>query len=107
MNEFLGRNSKNVSPDSESAPPRYHVCQFSGKTDNFEFSGLNFWKLPNYVLYFGSYNVEDITESWVEVEMSWMEVDGEGWRLVHCLAILFKKIQFTKKNVEHSHTLLE
>ena len=26
-----------ASPDSESALPRYHVCQFSVKTDNFDF----------------------------------------------------------------------
>ena len=32
-------NFKNPSPNSESALPRYHVYQFSGKTDNFEFLG--------------------------------------------------------------------
>ena len=26
---FWGRNSKNLSPDMKSAPPRYRVCQFS------------------------------------------------------------------------------
>ena len=36
-NRFWGRNFENVTPDSESALPRYHVCQFSGKTDNFNF----------------------------------------------------------------------
>ena len=36
-NEFWGRNFKNPSPDSESALPRYQVCQFSVKTDNFDF----------------------------------------------------------------------
>ena len=25
--------------------------------------------------------------SWVEVEMSWVEVDGAGWRWVHGLVI--------------------
>ena len=28
--------------------------------------------------YFGSNNVEGVAESWVEGEMSWMEVDGAG-----------------------------
>ena len=58
------------------------MCQFSGKTDNFEFFRLNLGQLPNYVRYFGSYSVEGVAESWVELgagESSWMEVDGGGW----------------------------
>ena len=78
-NGFWGRNFENLSPDTESALPRYHVCQFSGKTDNFDFFDLNLGKLPNYVQYFGSYNVEGVAESWVEAKMSWVEVDGAGW----------------------------
>ena len=50
-----------------SEPPRDHVCQFSVKMDNFEFFDLNLGKLPNYVRYFGSNNVEGVGESWVEV----------------------------------------
>ena len=80
-NGFWGRNFKNLCLDSESAPPRYHVCQFSVKMDNFEFSDLNLGKLANYVRYFGSNIVEGVAESWVEAEMSWVEVDGAGWRL--------------------------
>ena len=34
---FWGWNFKILSLDSESAPPIYHECQFSGKMDNFEF----------------------------------------------------------------------
>ena len=49
--------------------------------DNFEFFGLNLGKLPNYVRYFGSNIVESVAESWVEAEMSWVDVDGAGWRL--------------------------
>ena len=49
------------------------MCQFSGKMDNFEFFDLNLEKLPNYVQYFGSDNVEGVAESWVETEMSWVE----------------------------------
>ena len=45
------------------------------------FFGLNLGKLPNYVQYFGSNIVEGVAESWVEAEMSWVEVDGAGWRL--------------------------
>ena len=63
------------------------MCQFSGRTNNFNFFGLNFGKLPNYARYFGSYNVEGVAEScveaemsWVEVKMSWVEMDGAGWR---------------------------
>ena len=46
--------------------------------DNFEFFGTNFEKLPNYVRCFDSNNVEGVAESWVEVQMSWVEVDGAG-----------------------------
>ena len=44
-------------------------------------------KLPNYVQHFGSNIVEGVAESWVETEMSWVEVDGAGWRWVHGLVI--------------------
>ena len=60
---ILGSEYQNLSPDSESAPSRYHLCQFSGKTEKFDFFGLNLGKLPNYVKCFGSYNVEDFAES--------------------------------------------
>ena len=36
--------------------------------------------MPNYVQYFGSNIVEGVTESWVEAEMSWVEVSGAGRR---------------------------
>ena len=36
---------------------------------------LNFRKLPNYMWYFGSNNIEDVAKNSVEVEMSWVEVD--------------------------------
>ena len=91
-NEFCGRNFKNLSLNSELAPPNYHECQFSVKMDNFEIFGLNLGKLPNYVRYFGSNNIERVAESWVETEMSWVEVNmrwvevhGAGWRWVHGL----------------------
>ena len=37
--------------------------------------------------YFGSNFVESVAESWVEAEMSWVEVDEAGWSLVHGLVI--------------------
>ena len=80
-NEFWDWNFKILTPDLESAPPIYHLCQFSGKTTNFECFGLNLGKLPNYVQYFGSYNNEGVAESWLEAEMSWVEVDRARWRL--------------------------
>ena len=73
-NGFCDRNFKNLSLDSESAPPRYHVSQFSVTMDNFEFFGLNLGKLPNSVRYFGSNIVEGVAGCWVEAEMSWV-----GW----------------------------
>ena len=63
-------------------------------------------KLPNHIRYFGASNVEGIAESWVEVQMSWVEVgrtgwnwmkvDGAGWRWVQGLAIpiLFQQLKF-------------
>ena len=38
---FWDWNFENLCPESESAPPRYHLCQFSGKTDNSNFLGSN------------------------------------------------------------------
>ena len=74
-NGFWGRNFKNLSPDSESPPPRFHMCQFSVEIDNFEFFGLNVGKLPNYLRYFKSNNVEGSAETWMKTEMSWVEVE--------------------------------
>ena len=42
--------------------------------------------------YFGSNIVESVAETWVEAEISWMKVDGAGWRWVHGLVIPFPKI---------------
>ena len=86
-NQFCGRNFKNLSLNLESAPPRYHLCQFLIKTDKFEFFGLNLRKLPNFMRYSGSNNVDVVVKSWVEAKMSWVGVDGAGWSWVHGLAI--------------------
>ena len=32
--------------------------------------------------YFGSNIAEGVAESWVEAEMSWVELDGAGWRWI-------------------------
>ena len=47
-----------LSPNSESAPPRYHVFKFSVKTDNFEFFGLNLGKWLNCMRCFSFNNIE-------------------------------------------------
>ena len=55
--------------------------------------------------YFGSNIVEGVAESWMEAEMSWVEVDGAGWRLMHGLVIPLKKgvirkcVKFTGKHL--------
>ena len=46
------------------------MCQFLVKTENFDFFGLNLGKLPNYMHYFGSNNVDGVAENWMEFEMS-------------------------------------
>ena len=56
------------------------MYQFSVKKDDFDFFGLNLGKLPNYMRYFGSNNVEDTAESCVDVEMTWVDVKKAGWR---------------------------
>ena len=69
------------------------MYQFSVKTDNFGFFGLNLGKLAYYMQYFGSNNAEGDAESWVEVDKTgwkWVELggeDGAGWRSVHGLVI--------------------
>ena len=76
---ILGSEFQKSKSGTGSAPPRYHVRY----SDNFEIFSQNLGKLPNFVLwifdildiwYFGSNNVEGDTESWVEAEMSWVEV---------------------------------
>ena len=44
--------------------------------------------------YFGSNIVEGVAESWVEAEMSWVEVDGAGWSWVE-LGARFSDTQFS------------
>ena len=78
-NRFLGSKfQKSKSGFGINTPPINHVCQFLVKIENFSFFGLNLGKLPNYVQYFGTNIVEGIAESWVEADMSWVEVDGAG-----------------------------
>ena len=57
-----------------------------------EFFDLNLGNSPNYERHFGSNNVEGVAESWAEAEMSWVEVDGAGWRWVHGLVAQRKSI---------------
>ena len=81
INEFWGQNFKNLSLDTKSTPPIYHVGSFLVKMDKFLVFGLNLGKLPNYVRYFVSNIVECVAESWVELGgagWSWVKVDGTG-----------------------------
>ena len=75
QNGFWGWNFEDLTPDSESASPRYHMRHFSDKLDNFKFLGLSLKKLPICVWYFGSHNVEGVAEGWVEV-------NGARWRWI-------------------------
>ena len=86
----------------ELALPKYHVYEFSDKADNFEFFSLNFGKLRSYLPYFGSNNVEGVAVSWVEVEMSWVEVHGAGWGWVEVGARFSKEIQFFIRKTQFS-----
>ena len=43
--------------------------------------------MSNYLRHFGSNDIEDVAESWVEVEISWVEVDEAEYRRVHNSAI--------------------
>ena len=40
-NGFWGQSFENLTSDSDSALPRYHLCQFSGKTDYLDFFSPN------------------------------------------------------------------
>ena len=71
-NGFWDWNFKNLSADLESACPRYHVCQFSRKTNKFEFSTEIWGNFP--ITYFGSNNVEGAAKNLVGAEMSWVDV---------------------------------
>ena len=72
----FGVGISKICLNSESGPLICDMCPFSVKMDNFKFFGLNFGKLPNYVRYFGSNNVEGVVESWVETDMSLVEIGG-------------------------------
>ena len=67
-NGFWGPNFKKLSPDLDSAPPSSLACQFSVKI----FLGKS------------SNNVEGVAESWVDAQMSWLEVEMSR---VQCLVI--------------------
>ena len=75
--------------------------------DKFQFSGLKLRKLPNYVQHLGSNNVEGVAESSVEVEMSWVEVDGAGWSWVHGLVIPLLCCSVPRSILFHSSLFLK
>ena len=46
--------------------------------------------------YFGSNIVEGVAESWMEAEMSWVEVDGAGWSWVELGARFSNTLYFLR-----------
>ena len=89
MNSGVG----NLSLDSESAPPRYDVCQMSVKIDNFKFFGLNLEK--NYsvacdilvlialrVFQRAEWRLKWAGSGWIELDVGWDELDEGGWSWV-------------------------
>ena len=78
---ILGSRFKNLSLDSESTPPIYHVCQFSVKMENVWFFRLNLGKLPNYVQYMVQILLRVCQRARWTLKWAgwrWMEVSG-GW----------------------------
>ena len=57
---FGGRYFKNLSPYSESAPEDTMCANFQAKRTSLSFFGLNLGKLPDYMRYFGSYNLDGV-----------------------------------------------
>ena len=55
-------------------------ANFQAKQTALNFSAFEFFEFLH-MPYFGSYNVHSVAESWVEAEMSWVEVDGVERRL--------------------------
>ena len=88
-NGFLGRNFKNQSLDSESAPETDHVSQFLLIMDNFEVFGLNLGKLPKFdilvrilrVLQRAGWRLKWAGWRWMELGGGWNELDrgGSSW----------------------------
>ena len=71
--------------DLESAPPIYHVCQFSVKMNDFKFFGLNLGKLPNYALFWFKYCwgwCRELGGDWNELGGGWNELGGGRWSWV-------------------------
>ena len=80
-NGFWGWNFKNLSLDLESAPPRYHVSQFSVKMDSFEFFGLNLGKLPNYPITWDNL----VWILWRMLQRAKWRLEWAGWRWVELI----------------------
>ena len=93
-NGFWGRNfkkSKSGFAINTSKIPYVSIFSQNGQLLVFH---SKFGEIAHYVQYFSSNIVEGVAESWVEakmsrveVEMSWVEVNGAGWRWVHGLVI--------------------
>ena len=87
---ILRSEFKNLSLDSESVPPLYHVFQISVKMENLKSFGVNFVKLPIYMRIFvliplrvfqrAGWRLKWAGWRWVDVGGLWNETGGAGWR---------------------------
>ena len=96
-NGFWGRNFKTPSPDLESAPPRYHVCQFSVWIFRPKFGEIAklraiFW-------------LEYCWGCCRELGGGWNELGGGGWSRMELGArfsnIRFKSLKLIKTQESH------
>ena len=98
-NEFWGRNFKNLSLDSESAPPKYHMCQFSAKMDN-----LIFWpKFGEIAQLRAIFWFKYCWGCCRELDGGWNELGGGGWSWVEVDA-RFSNTHWGQKWVKVSST---
>ena len=77
--------------EQESASCRYHVCQFSGKTNNFKFFGLNFGEIAQLRAIFWFLRRRGCCNVMGGGEWSWVELGGGAWSWVE-VGARFKNI---------------
>ena len=103
-NEFWGRNFKNLSLDSESTPPKYHVCQFLVKIwGNCPITCNILVQILLRVLQRAGWRLKWAGWRWMELGGGWNELGGGGWSWVELGAwfsnALLKVVLHTRLNV--------
>ena len=82
-NGFWGRNFKNLSLDSESTPPKYHVCQFLVKIwGNCPITCNILVQILLRVLQRAGWRLKWAGWRWVKLGGGWNELGGGGWSWV-------------------------